>query len=303
MAEFLFGSLQKIDAERREVFGYATTATRDRTGETIDLAAVKRALPRYLEHPAVREMHQPSAVGRGIEASLDKKGLWFGAHIVDDRAWKKVQNKVYNGFSVGGKVTKRDPDDPMRITGIDLMEISLVDRPCNPDADFALIKKHEKAKEPPDPKFIRRCAQACLPFLLKIYLPMGSWQPAGGQYTSQHPHAPALRKRFYPNDVICRDNGSWLDRFTSTSGNNVVELIAHLEDKSIALVEMELSKSLKPSDALVGRLEAQSDYDNSVPGMAMERMKAAGVPPALRAEQLLKIAAEGRPRMKFQRRK
>lgn len=136
----LFAPFAKIDRERREVYGYATTPTRDQSGESVDLMAVKAALPSYLQYPAVREMHQPSAVGTGIEANLDQKGLWFGAKVIDDQAWRKVAAGVYRGFSVGGRVTKRDHRDPKHILGIDLTEISLVDRPCNPDARFELIK-------------------------------------------------------------------------------------------------------------------------------------------------------------------
>jgi hypothetical protein len=137
----LWAPFTKIDGERREVYGYATTPTRDASGESVSLDAVRNALPEYLRFPSVREMHSPSAVGTGIEARIDDRGLWFGAHISDDQAWRKVQQKTYRGFSVGGRVTKRDPRDPKHILGIELHEISLVDRPCNPDASFEVVKR------------------------------------------------------------------------------------------------------------------------------------------------------------------
>lgn len=139
--QLLYAPICKVDTERREVYGYATTPSVDHQGEVITLEAVQEALPNYLRYPTVREMHQPSAVGKGIEATLNEKGLWFGAKIVDDRAWKKVVEGVYSGFSIGGRILKRDKDDPKIVKAIDLVEISLVDRPCNPDARFELIKR------------------------------------------------------------------------------------------------------------------------------------------------------------------
>jgi len=137
----LFADFCKIDEEARQVFGYASTPTRDAQGEIMSIDALKAALPAYLSFPTVREMHQPSAAGVGIAATLDENGLYFGAQVVDDQAWRKVKAKVYRGFSVGGKITKRDPADRSIITGIALHEISLVDRPSNPDAKFDLVKR------------------------------------------------------------------------------------------------------------------------------------------------------------------
>jgi hypothetical protein len=87
----------------------------------------------------VREMHQPSAVGKTLSASIDtaKKALYITAKVVDPIAWEKVKEGVYNGFSIGGRVLKRIGNV---IHELSLSEISLVDRPANPDAVFALYK-------------------------------------------------------------------------------------------------------------------------------------------------------------------
>jgi Caudovirus prohead serine protease len=84
----------------------------------------------------IREMHQLSAVGVAKEAAVDDKGLYVGAKVVDDQAWQKVVEGVYKGYSIGGRVTQRDPVDAKTITGLVLNEISLVDRPANPEAVF-----------------------------------------------------------------------------------------------------------------------------------------------------------------------
>ena len=129
--------IAKVDREKRMVFGYASTPTRDLDGEVIELEAIKAALPGYMEWRNVREMHQPSAVGVTKEANIDEKGLYIGAKIVDDEAWKKVIEDVYKGFSIGGDVTDRKGST---ITGLDLIEISLVDRPANPDCKIDMKK-------------------------------------------------------------------------------------------------------------------------------------------------------------------
>lgn len=129
--------IAKVDREQRMVFGYASTPTRDIQGEVIELDAIKDALPDYMAWRNIREMHGPSAVGVTKEANVDDKGLYIGAKIVDDDAWKKVVEEVYKGFSIGGDVTRRDG---ATITGLDLIEISLVDRPANPDCRIDVVK-------------------------------------------------------------------------------------------------------------------------------------------------------------------
>jgi phage head maturation protease len=135
-----YGSFAKVDAEQRMVWGYASTEAVDVAGETILKSAIEAALDDYLEFANLREMHQLSAVGTTKEASVDDKGLYIGAKIVDDVAWGKVTSGVYKGFSVGGKVLARDKDDRKIITKILLTEISLVDRPSNPEARFDVYK-------------------------------------------------------------------------------------------------------------------------------------------------------------------
>ncbi len=132
--------LAKVDREQRMVYGYASTEALDSQGEVVRRQALAAALPDYMRFANIREMHQPSAVGVAKEAAIDEKGLWLGAKVIDDEAWKKVVEGVYKGFSIGGFVTSRDPRDPTVITGIDLAEISLVDRPANPEATVELFK-------------------------------------------------------------------------------------------------------------------------------------------------------------------
>lgn len=132
----IYAPLAKVDAAQRMVWGYASTAAEDDQGETITRDALTAALDDYMRFANIREMHQLSAVGVAEEAAVDGKGLYVGARIVDPRAWEKVTGGVYKGYSIGGRVTERDPSDRSVITGLKLTEISLVDRPANPEAVF-----------------------------------------------------------------------------------------------------------------------------------------------------------------------
>jgi HK97 family phage prohead protease len=128
--------IAKVDAEQRMVWGYASTEAEDDQGETVTREALAAALDDYMRFANIREMHQPSAVGVATEAAVDDKGLYLGAKIVDNDAWQKVAEGVYKGFSIGGKVTARDSADRRLITALRLTEISVVDRPANPEAVF-----------------------------------------------------------------------------------------------------------------------------------------------------------------------
>jgi phage head maturation protease len=136
----LYATITKIDEAQRMVFGYASTEALDSQGEIVKREALEAALPDYMRFANIREMHQPSAVGVATEAELDGRGLYLGAKIVDPVAWEKVSSGVYKGFSIGGTVVSRDHVNKHVITGVKLSEISLVDRPANPEAVFTMYK-------------------------------------------------------------------------------------------------------------------------------------------------------------------
>jgi Caudovirus prohead serine protease len=129
--------ISKIDKERRMVWGYASTPSLDLQGERVALDAIKAALPDYMAWGNIREMHQPSAVGVAKEANVDDKGLFVGSKIVDDDAWNKCLEGVYKGYSIGGERLEKKDDT---ITALKLLEISLVDRPANPDCRIEVTK-------------------------------------------------------------------------------------------------------------------------------------------------------------------
>lgn len=140
----LYAEITKMEAQDDgtvKVWGYASSEAVDSDGEIIAAEAMKAAIPDYMKFGAVREMHGSNAAGTAIEINVEDDGrTFFGAHIIDPVAVTKVKTGVYKGFSIGGSVTARDELNKSQITGLKLTEISLVDRPANPDAVFTCFK-------------------------------------------------------------------------------------------------------------------------------------------------------------------
>jgi len=162
-----FMPIAKVDEASRTISGYASTPAKDSDGEVITLKAVKAALPGYMTWGNVREMHKLSAVGVAQEANIDEKGLFLTARIVDDGAWKKCVEGVYKGFSIGGRKLDKSGN---KVTAIEMTEISVVDRPANPECSFSLAKSAggadapgyllEAPKRTPEQKALRKMAKA-----------------------------------------------------------------------------------------------------------------------------------------------
>jgi hypothetical protein len=142
------GSTEAIDSQPGVWEGHAYA------GDVVDVGAIEAALPDYLEWANIREMHEPSAVGVALKAAVIDGKLRLTVKVVDDSAWRKVKEKVYKGFSIGGKIVEaileKLPDGTYirRILKLLLTEISLVDRPANPDARILLYKM--EATMPPE---------------------------------------------------------------------------------------------------------------------------------------------------------
>jgi len=126
------------------VSGYASTPALDLDGEIVSLDAVKAALPGYWQWRNIREMHTPSAVGVAKEANVDDTGLFLTAKIVDPLAVQKCIEGVYKGYSIGGKKLAKNGNT---ITEIELIEVSIVDRPANPECKIEVQKKAKTAGE------------------------------------------------------------------------------------------------------------------------------------------------------------
>ena len=150
-----FIPIQKINAERHEVWGWGAAEEADNADEIMDYQSSK---PYWLKWSGdahkrsggksfgnVRSMHQNISTGKLIELRPDDmhKGFYVGVKVVDDNEWKKVEQGVYTGFSVGGSYVKRWSDfqnfGKIRYTA-NPKELSLVDSPCIKSATFDIVK-------------------------------------------------------------------------------------------------------------------------------------------------------------------
>jgi hypothetical protein len=149
----------KIDKERRIVSGFATLDNVDKQGDVVDTSASLNAFKNFRGN--LREMHQPSAVGKIVSFKEDKffdpgtkkfySGVYVSAYVSKGAqdAWEKVLDGTYSGFSIGGNIKKFDDEidksteSPVRIIKeYELHELSLVDNPANQFANIFSIEKN-----------------------------------------------------------------------------------------------------------------------------------------------------------------
>jgi hypothetical protein len=146
----------KMDATKREVSGIVTAEQPDKDREVCDYEKSKPYYKAWSDElnkatdgknlGNLREMHQLTAVGKGIDLQFHDadKEIVMTFKVVDDNAWKKVEEGVYTGFSQGGRKVGNSVPDPMykgchRYVA-NPSEVSLVDNPCLPSAHFAYVK-------------------------------------------------------------------------------------------------------------------------------------------------------------------
>jgi hypothetical protein len=149
----------KIDKERRMVSGFATLDNVDKQGDVVDTSASLNAFKSFRGN--LREMHQPSAVGKIVSFKEDKffdpgtkkfySGVYVSAYVSKGAqdAWEKVLDGTYSGFSIGGNIKRYDDEidksteSPVRIIKeYELHELSLVDNPANQFANIFSIEKN-----------------------------------------------------------------------------------------------------------------------------------------------------------------
>ena len=121
------------------------TKARFGKGQMFTADAMRAAIPDYLKYGNVREMHQPIAAGKASWMEVRDDGrTYMGAHVVDEGSAKKVLAGVLQAFSIGGNVTRRNASDPSIVEGLDLIEVSLVDRPGDEAVErFSVIRMRE----------------------------------------------------------------------------------------------------------------------------------------------------------------
>jgi len=143
--------VKSIDFDKRQITALASTAALDRQGDVVEPEAFREPLPRYMENPVVLAAHKHTlmtgsspVVANVIKAWIDKKGLWIIVEFVKGTAlgeeyWQLYSQKKQRAFSIGFQVldSRDDHSGGKRITVItrlELIEISCVPVPANPEA-------------------------------------------------------------------------------------------------------------------------------------------------------------------------
>jgi hypothetical protein len=135
---------EKQDDGTLLVYGKATDDALDIDQQICDAGWLDRAMPEWFKTGGnIREQH--SNIAAGVAKELDSKadGHYISALVVDPVSIKKVEAGVLKGFSIGIRSPRIVRDTKAangRIIDGQIVEISLVDRPANPNAKLMLAK-------------------------------------------------------------------------------------------------------------------------------------------------------------------
>jgi len=126
------------------VYGKATDDALDIDQQICDPVWLDRAMPDWFRTGGnIREQHSNIAAGVAKEYEAKADGHYISALVVDPVSVKKVQNRVLRGFSIGIKSPRVVRDQKAangRIIDGQIVEVSLVDRPANPNCQLILAK-------------------------------------------------------------------------------------------------------------------------------------------------------------------
>jgi hypothetical protein len=147
-------SIEKADRNAdgtMTVYGKATDDSIDIDQQICDGEWLKRAMPAWFKSGGnIREQHSNIAAGVAKEYEAKADGHYIGVLVVDPVSVKKVDAGVLKGFSVGIKNPRVVRDSKAangRIVDGQIVEVSLVDRPANPNCQLVLAKSVDGEKD------------------------------------------------------------------------------------------------------------------------------------------------------------
>ena len=125
------------------VVGLATDDSIDSDNQICDPEWLGKAMPEWFAWGNIREQHSNIAAGVATEYEAIGSRHMITARVVDPASVKKVEAGVLKGFSVGirnARVIKDDKAAGGRIIDGQIVEVSLVDRPANPQCTLTVAK-------------------------------------------------------------------------------------------------------------------------------------------------------------------
>lgn len=135
---------EKLEDGTLLVHGKATDDSVDIDQQICDATWLNKAMPEWFKTGGnIREQHSNIAAGVAKELDSTKDGHYITALVVDPISVKKVETGVLKGFSIGIRAPRVVRDEKAangRIIDGQIVEVSLVDRPANPNAKLMLAK-------------------------------------------------------------------------------------------------------------------------------------------------------------------
>lgn len=148
-AAHMYVPISRIDTEKWEISGQATSDVIDHYDTIFDYDSSKKAFGKWRGN--IREMHQAKAVGRAVDFTTDDEN-----HSITVRAriskgakdtWEKIKDGTLSGFSIGvpeGKyktrMVERNGRSIKEYYDHELAEVSVVDNPGSPGCDIAIVR-------------------------------------------------------------------------------------------------------------------------------------------------------------------
>lgn len=157
--------MNKADKDRRLFGGWATVEVVDKQGEKVDIDAFKKVMKAFMDMGGnIIDTHSNKTVAKVLNYEFKKKegedALWLDMECYDhydyhDEVWEKIKSGHYKGLSMGGRRKKGefelkcDTDGcHNHVKGIELFEVSIVDKPANQEATIEEVNQMAKSDRP-----------------------------------------------------------------------------------------------------------------------------------------------------------
>ena len=150
-----YHGVTKISEEDRLIAGWISVEVVDRQGEVIPIEELRKAMVKFMDRGGPLLFgHSNRPIGKILSYEVrehpdtGKPGIYviakiFRDYTMDDIVWELIKEGKITGFSVAGRaeaeVVQGDGGTHVSRKNIELLEISLVDRPANP---YAIIEEY-----------------------------------------------------------------------------------------------------------------------------------------------------------------
>lgn len=131
--------ISRMDEELRIVEGIVSTDQVASDGYIVTREAIEEAWPEYMRFGNIREMHKDIAAGVVRSSEMTEAGMMVRVKIVEQSTWEKVKEGVLKAFSIRGPILEAADNIIHRL---EIIEISLVDRPADPGALVTMFRAH-----------------------------------------------------------------------------------------------------------------------------------------------------------------